>query len=328
MKNKTSLVWFAAVAIVTGTAFAKHPPLFHRQVTEKSDSGAMGAKPLQVLQRRSGPGRKAAADMLLAKLERAGLAKAGDERRSDDAEAHLLDAPDWRLQTRGTGEWALYENLAKTRQLNEKDGVPPGQQPTIEQLEGPGRNFIKSVLSDVVHLGANETLEAWSVTHQKGVSGDIHGTYNESVVASKIGFTRAINGVAVIGSGSKIGVTFDTHGNVLGFDIDWPDYVPMVSAGKNAAEPTVDVGTVRQRLKKVRASRSFAKLVDERPLECGYYDAGTLVAGSAGVRGACQAHYMTASADGHRRMGFVDTVPIGEAIVKDSSWPEAVLLQK
>jgi hypothetical protein len=156
----------------------------------------------------------------------------------------------------------------------------------------------------------------------------MHGSMNEAVVATKIGFTRTVDGVAVLGAGSKIGITFDTKRQVLAFDIDWPQYTHLAGKGLKASEGTVDLATVRQRAKKVRNSRKLEKQVEELSFECGYFDSGTLAGAGAGVRGACQSRYRTSSADGHRSAGVIDTIPIAEQVVDDSSWPESALLRQ
>jgi hypothetical protein len=329
MKKNASLL-VLAVVVGAGAANARSTTPFHQKVVEQSERAALGAARMKVLQRRPGIGREAAVRKVLAKLDSEGLAKSSSsDRQSSDTDALLLESADWRLQSRGTGDWVFFENVAHARGLSLAAGRPVTQKPTLDRLEGPARQFIERALSDIVRLAPNETLQPWGISHQGLRVGDgSGGPEQEAIVATKIGFTRAIDGVAVLGSGSKIDITFDVNGRVVSFNVDWPEYAPLLINGKSAVEATVDLATTRQRGLKLQKTRGFAKLLETRPLECGYYDPGALTSTPSGVRGACQSRYVTAGPDGLTRAAFIDTIPIGEQVVNDAAWPESVLLRQ
>jgi hypothetical protein len=246
MKKKASLLVLAAI-VGAGVANARSTTPFHQKVVEQSERAALGASRMKVLQRRPGIGREAAVRKVLAKLESEGLAKSSSsDRQSSDADALLLESADWRLQSRGTGDWVFFENVAHSRGLGLAGGLPVTQKPTLARLEGPARQFIERALPDVVRLAPNETLQPWGVSYQGLRVGDGTAPEQEAIVATKVGFTRAIDGVAVLGSGSKIDVTFDVQGRVVSFNVDWPEYAPLLTNGKNTVEPTVNLATTRE----------------------------------------------------------------------------------
>lgn len=51
----------------------------------------------------------------------------------------------------------------------------------------------------------------------------------QSAAIDTVIFSRVVNGVAVVGPGSKVAVLFDANHSIVGFDFDWPTYA---SAGR------------------------------------------------------------------------------------------------
>ena len=102
-----------------------------------------------------------------------------------------------------------------------------GQRLSNELLEALGRSFISRELGRYVVLANGEELLALSSVHQ--VSRDQANapgapSEEEEVGGSIVSFIRTVEGVPVVGRGSKVAVVFANDGTAVGFDFDWPTY--------------------------------------------------------------------------------------------------------
>jgi hypothetical protein len=194
----------------------------------------------------------------------------------------LATGQGWLAEVRGTGESVRFLNEGY---INSKHNRPLSRQdqPTGDALEAAGRKVIANELASFVKLGPGEELQGWSVSHLIDGNTDASGAIRETVVASRILFTRVIDGVPVLGPGNKVSVTFASDGTLVGFHLDWPELtrragnVPMADVQSVRAAADVQLGRV--------AGQAWSA---EKAFECGYYDPG--VAGlSAGktLQAAC-----------------------------------------
>ena len=140
----------------------------------------------------------------------------------------------------------------------------------------------------------------------------------EQVLASTVVFTRSVGGVAVVGPGSKIAVTFANDGTPVAFDVDW---APYYTAGPVQAVLPVD--RILGRSRALGSSASEEKL--DR-MECGYLDLGGRKRSSGALlQAGCflQLSIRTPDEEGHFLTGLVEAVPAGAVVLPDPSWPEA-----
>jgi hypothetical protein len=217
---------------------------------------------------------------------------------------------------------------------------------TFEQLQSAGRDFIARALADTIVLGPTERLEpdVTSARMDGGVAVDGKSAYS-AVVANRIVFTREIEGIPVMGAGSKVTITFLNDGSVESFRYDWPQYVPT-----ERIQATANVEEILKRVQRVagmQTDRDFMRKSDypsssqgPPPLEtgskatlqrlaCGYYDSGVMVReADAPVQPGCYYHVVYATGDGKfiARAARSGAVPAGQPFESDRSWPEAALL--
>ena len=155
-----------------------------------------------------------------------------------------------------------------------------------------------------------------------------------------------VNGVPVVGSGSKIAITVLNDGTVESFRYDWPVYAV---AGR--ATVSVTGGELLTRVQQVLSSRTGVAMAAQsvsvpagltqpvpialdpsmtlERLECGYFDAGFgNRAVDAPVQSGCRYHAVhSISADGvTARAGYAGAIPAGSVPEADASWSEAVVL--
>jgi hypothetical protein len=96
---------------------------------------------------------------------------------------------------------------------------------------------------------------------------------DRSVYASRVTFVRAVDGVSVVGPGSRVMVMLANDGTLVGFDIDWPE---LKRTGKKVA--TADIATIRQREEELKGASAAQTGVEQVRFERGYYDPGASAA--------------------------------------------------
>ena len=307
---------------------------------------ALGQRELPVLIRRSMRTPEATLATLTRSLTRVNRSFS-TEKASEESERGriLLVGKDWRLAVFRDGSAAEFVNYAAvSRAHNIK--AEPSRAMTLAQLEPAGRDFIARSLADTIMLGPAERFEPEATARTEGgVAADGTSAYS-AVAANRIVFTREIDGVPVVGAGSKVTITFLNDGSVESFRYDWPQYTPT-----ERIQATVDVAEILKRVQKVAGIRSDRDFVP-RPnnvrepepgpapvelggnaalqrLACGYYDPGVIVReADAPVQAGCYYHvvYTRGEGDFITRAARSGAVPAARQFEADRSWPEAAML--
>lgn len=313
----------------------------------RSLATALGQRELPVLIRRSMRTPEATLATLTRSLTRVDRSFSA-EKASEESERNrmLLVGKDWRLAVFRDGSAAEFVNYAAVSRAHSVK-AEPSRGMTFAQLESAGRDFIARSLADTIMLGPAERLEpeATSARTEGGVAADGTSAYS-AVVANRIVFTREIDGVPVVGAGSKVTITFLNDGSVESFRYDWPQYTPT-----ERIQATVDVAEILKRIQKVAGIRSDRDLVPRtdsvrepepgpapvelggnaalQRLACGYYDPGVIVReADAPVQAGCYYHvvYTRGEGDFITRAARSGAVPAARQFEADRSWPEAAML--
>jgi hypothetical protein len=213
-------------------------------------------------------------------------------------------------------------------------------------LEVAGRAYIERHLSRVIEFQPGDRLvpEARFVRFEAGVATD-GSSATMQVVANRIVFTREINGIPVVGAGSKVTITFLNDGSVESFRYDWPRYAKTART-QRLASPQEILRRVQQAVggrsaayygsRTPSSATSGGAMIDlggnrqlER-LDCGYYDPGFVNRDvNALVQGGCYYHVLQSQESN----GFVTTaayagaVPAAKRPENDARWPEIALLR-
>lgn len=190
-----------------------------------------------------------------------------------------------------------------------------------------GKRFIEQELAGLVSLNEGEALVPWETRFQRDIVMNADGDeLANEIVANHVIFSRAIDGIDVIGEGSKVEVVFANDGEPVAFSYDWPSLKPEVETQRLIRGDALVV-------------RSAAYAVSTKPadhigidhFECGYWDpgydnrdrAGTLQAG--GLFQTVRSR-MTPNGNGGfepMRWGIADVIPAGDQVRTDSEWPQA-----
>ncbi|MET0225701.1 MAG: hypothetical protein ABW187_04600, partial [Dokdonella sp.] len=222
-----------AAACFAGIPLAQAGTSFQRADDNAAQSLAAGmgnAKPL-LLQRLAGNARTTLAT-LLPTVCKSACDSAKREMRGD---ALHVSGDGWQLDVSADGAMAEFSD-DRARARAHDLGVDTAAAIPAATLEAAGRRFIASRLGGVIALRPGEQLvpEATYTRNEGGVDAAGHRAA-ERTTAQRIVFTREIDGIPVVGNGSKIAITFLNDMTVESFRYDWPDYVIRGSAPAMAA---------------------------------------------------------------------------------------------
>ncbi len=337
MNSKT--MFFAAGLL--GSAAAVHAAGFQRadERALASLTQGFGSTQAQVLQRMGGTRDEAVAALRPAVCP--GHCTAAQ--REMDAQRSRLQGNGWHLDVFGDGTLAEFADDRQHERAHAQ-GVDAAQAMSQQALETAGRAYIARSLASVITLGPGEALVAEATYSRVDGGSDAAGHVDApKTTANRIVFTRELDGVPVVGNGSKVILTFLNDGSLESFRYDWPRYV---ATGRTQAP--LAASTLLQRVQRVVGARvgavsaqsiDLASAASGSPLdlgagialqrfECGYYDAGLLSRdASAPVQAGCAYHALhTIGGELPTTAGYSGAVPAAQKPMPDARWPEVALL--
>lgn len=243
------------------------------------------------------------------------LAQGGIDRIIRQDNRYNIGNKEWGISVRNNGTEASFRNYAYVEKNPHTKAL--GKIPE-KNLEVKARGFVMSSLVPFLPMGEGEGIELWSTQFEHELAGSDTGEVDEDViVSSRAIFVRTIDGVPVIGAGSKVEVTFANDGAVVGFSFDWPRI-----ERSNEKQEIVLPSQVLSRT---------ASLIPETPSdidvirhECGYFDPGGRYRDSAAqLQAACFTRVIRTrhqNIDGEEeviRSGISVATPIGEDVKYD-----------
>lgn len=300
----------------------------------RAQKTALSGATVPLLRRAPGFGRDVVADMLLKRfsdpldsIQMSGLPVI--ERRKDRTD---FTGKGWSLHVDEDGTSVRYRNYGYLdNPLNNKP-LPLAQRLGQDVLEKLGMEFIKSRLGEFIPLAANEQLvPLYSQFQINGGNSTIVDSkpLSEEVIANTVVLSRMVNGVPVLGAGSKIAVIFANSGKPVGFDFDWARY-----EATGEKQPTVSITEVNARMAKlVPVDLKSAQTTITR-FECGYFDFGVRRRDAfAPVQTACAIHvnnkqivdraeFLKDPNSGFTVAAFMQAIPLGSKPLLDNKWPE------
>jgi hypothetical protein len=253
----------------------------------------------------------------------------------------------WRLDVFGDGSGAEFAD-ADAFERAHSSGVQPSQAMSNEALEASGRAFVERTLSRLIVLQQDEqlVLAATSRRTEGGVAPGGERAYS-AVVAHRVVFSREINGIPVVGAGSKVTVTFLNDGSVESFRYDWPVYAR--TGRMQAMAAPIEVLHRLQRANGVRTTAAVDRALGALPnlesiagpiklgptvelqdMKCGYYDPGFAIRDPAApIQAGCYYHLLQRRGEGQyaTTAGYSGAVPAAASFEPDARWPEANVLR-
>jgi hypothetical protein len=219
---------------------------------------------------------------------------------------------------------------------------PLAQKMSAAVLEKAGLAYITSKLGASIVLGENEELVPLLTDYRVEGGQDLStGVVTRSVAANRIVFGRKLNGVPVVGNGSRVVITFANDGSVESFHYDWPNYASTGS--QRMVTPSTLLGRIQQAVgaragvppeltaaipeqKEAVGHVALNRGTQLESMQCGYYDAGA-DAGLTSVQPGCVYHAVYESPSG-MRVGYAGAVPGGEQFDSDARWVETHIVKQ
>lgn len=303
---------------------------------QRSAEVGLGRGSLSLLNRQAGPGAEIMADQLLERLRgRTGAVYTSDrfKREVTEKRTSLISDEGWFLQVYGDGTKVRYRNYGYLERADE-NGRPLDERFSQDELETMGRNFVADYLEGLVVLGTNEELVPFFTEFEitgGGAADESASMDPERVHASTVVFSRTVDGLPVVGPGSKIAVIFANDGQPVGFDYDWARY-----AETGEKQRILPVGEIRQRGAKFSPFEAGDNEVQNLHFECGYVDFGARKRDPASVvQGGCMRHavkkwiidpdaHAKDRRSGHALTATLDFFPAGERMRPDATWERAM----
>ncbi len=210
------------------------------------------------------------------------------------------------------------------------------------ELENRGRQVIGQ-LKDLIPLGAQEELTfrgtrflknmAFPAPPQNAALTGIPATTPEAAtpepvyVANIAIFGRKVNGVPVVGPGSRVRVWFDNLGNLVSLEGDWPRYQVATGGPKQEVLPWAEL---KERVERVSVPLDVINGTRVRHFECGYVDLGARRRGGPIQAGCLLSYVRTRTSEKNPDMqinaGFLEFIPAGRKVMADKHWPLAQTL--
>jgi len=322
----------SAALLVAGAAGATDFPI-RASLALTAHTQGVGRADLPLLRVNAGVGADRRADAIMRRFQHSGEAVTtfGDAKvQTEKLKTIATWADGRRLVSFGDGSKVSFRNPQEM-----EASAPAALRLSNERLEAIGRKFIQEQLSDFIKLGPGEKLEPFSTRVEVGGGNDVSSTERplEQVLANAIVFTRTVDGVPVIGGGSKVALMVTNDGQVAGFDFDWADYQPT---GKRVK--MLGAAQIKERVQSMVSVKLDSPQVSVKRYECGLFDPGLRRRDQgAAVQGACVIQavekriadpvaHLRNPADGHVTSAVVEVIPAGETVEADSHWPQAMAL--
>jgi len=294
----------------------------------KSLQAGLGVGEVSLLRRLPGPGAETVVQRLITGFaEKASLAGKFAVNRADGKLYATSGSVRFRVDDDGTR--IRYDNRTRVDDASYQR-VSVENRMSHERLVELGLAFIAGPLADFVKVGPRDKIVPLQSEYEIEGGVDHHGKRDEEkVVSATIVLGRTIDGTHVIGSGSKVSITFGNNAAVLAFSVDWPGYESVPRR-----QQVLGISEIWERVSALSTMRFGADDVRIRRFECGYFDDGARLGRdtTALIQAACAVHYVGSrnvtsnGSAGAIQTAIVDQIPVGVVVEPDSGWPHATAL--
>lgn len=319
------LTIFSTVVVVLATAWtAAAKPTAHREELDmRSRTRGMDRKTVPLLVRTVGPGSESrTADVVSLFKDSGGSVHTRDLKKYETKHDYVwAEGEGWFVQVRGNGDWIRYRRTDYLHSYKNPHRALKDA-PNEARMVGVAQSFVRSELAALVPLDRNEKLEHFrTVRETYGSEHRATREKSESVISTEVVFTRQINGVDVLGAGSKVMVMLANDGAVVGFDVDWSLFEDV-----GVQENIVELPVIKGRSVAATMVAKDGRSNRLSRYECGYFDVGSARADpGAFLQPACISHLLTTNSLASGIVvngGLIEVTPAGENPERDSAWPE------
>ena len=302
-----------------------------KELDRLSRTSGVGVSKVELMERLPGPGMQQMVQSLFAQFTNRSDALSVDEKAGYhvDSEEDNYSVRDkegtWKIKVWADGSRFMFRNEQYTNNPEYKR-IPVDQRFSNETLESMGREFIEKELSELITISDNDEIVPIRTVFEVDVQTTSFSAPPEREIASAVmSFGRRVNGVEVVGSGSKIEVFIANDGTVIGYTVDWPDY-----KFTGEMQTTIAANEILERLSTYGTLHKGTANIELRRFECGYYDAGVRYRDPyAPIQAGCLLNTV-GSIDSRTESGelasdtvsFVNNIPAGADVEWDDNWPE------
>jgi hypothetical protein len=314
---KTGIVLTALLALGIVTEAKADPPMLKKSLTAVSRESGMRVAAVYLLAPRAGLGRVTVAERVLRKMRPLSAAVSEPQVR-EEAGSVVVSTEGFRLKVFGDGSRVSFRDESRASVALEPRATP---ERSSDELERTAREFVTETLADLVPVGARQSLVLYKMRKEVSVTGDAktRGPEASEVMGYQVTFTRSIDGVPVVGPGSKVGIRLNRDYEVYGFDYDWQ---PLEIT--SVAQKTATLSVINERA--ATLARSVAPNGVSKNFECGYLDLGSRHRdGEAPIQAGCYSELTSASTTTSptgvsMTKGEQLFVPAGAEIFDDRAW--------
>jgi hypothetical protein len=324
-----------AAALLIGLAFASlvssavaEESAYRRSLTERALKEGFGRSEVQKLSVAAASDRSKTAERLREQASSGAFGKlitlTFDKPIQEDDKTLSFVADEGYLQIYADGSrFKLRGDIAKVNPV-EADGGK--ERIEIGRLERLARDYVQGPLKEFVVMQDGESLTFLGSRYFRQGGGSVNErTGKEYLVANIAVLGREVDGVPVVGSGSKIAVWITPDGEVVGADVDWPQY----KRGGDS-EPLLPVDELRRRITAASIPVESSETVKIARFECGYVDLGaTRRKADAPIQPGCAISYN--GVETNEMSGVFarqDFVPAGRTVDVDERWPLATYIAR
>lgn len=323
MKNskKTACILFATALISSGVAEAKD--FANRtELREKSSREGVGKETSLVLKRIEARGEQQTLSLALSTLEKSGIVSNSRVHRTETGHRKTTYIGDnWHVSVYGEGDKLKFRKGRMSASPKENDErralrVAVADRKKNQELEVLGRRIVDGLISNIVDFSKNDEIVPIYTLHLVEGSKSKDGVSSETYVSgSTIVFGRRIDGVSVVGAGSKIAVMFDNNGNLEGFDVQWSKFEPSFNQIENLS------GSMQRERINALLSKNKGK-VEIESVECGYVDFGFMrrIKVSDHMQTGCQVTYQIGEEEMRPNLMYVPAA--ANPVLTKGFWPE------
>ncbi len=270
------------------------------------------------LERLPGPGNERTADQVVAAMSASGHAFPGGPAVRQAGDTLFLSMERWTLEVSGEGRSVrLVRDPATLRPRSPEESM--SEQVAVARAQ----ELVDQFFGDVVVRAEGEELVPMRVSyHRQGFQPmaegrPIEGAGHVAILAMLVQFARLIDGIPVIGVGSRATIAIGMDGELAGADIDWSQF----GLASSTRRPVASAAVRASRLEVLKTKMSIAESVG---LDlCGYFDSGSRSKDEVvTIQLACL--YRTQVRPGV--FGRSLAVPIEAQLRRDAGWSESMLL--
>ena len=319
--NAAMAAAFACAILATGAIAAESA--YRKSLTERSMKEGFGRDEVKTLSVVAASDRGKTAERLRKEASSGALGKllalSFDKPTQDGEKTVSFVADEGYLQVfADSSRFRLRGDLGKVNPAEANGGK---ERIEVGRLEKFARDYVQGPLKEFIGLQDAEALTFLGSRYLRQGGGSVTGDKGKEYLVANIAILgREIDGIPVVGSGSKIAVWFTPEAEVIGVDVDWPQY-------KRGEEPQALLPTEELRRRIAAASVPIADTENVKVVrfECGYVDLGaTRRTAEAPVQPGCAISYRGVEGDEMEgTFARQDFIPAAQQVYPDERWPLA-----